>query len=73
MKKFGYPGWYKGLPADRYAPDATAKDRAGVDALYLKMAERERRSNIRSWLEVLVPVGGMVLLNLGLYVWGTLT
>jgi len=72
MKNFGYPGWYKNLPVDRYTPDATPDDRARVDALFLDMAESDRRANIQSWLFVLVPIGCMVLLNLGLYVWGVL-
>jgi hypothetical protein len=73
MKIFGYPGWYKDLPADRYTPHATPEDKARVDALFLEMAESDRRADRDLYLWLAWIIGPLAAFTAALYVIAVLT
>lgn len=73
MQFFGYPGWNKNLPADRYAADATPEDMARVDALFLEMAESDKRANRDLYRWLAWVIGPPAVFTAVLYLIGVMT
>ena len=73
MKSFGYPGWFENLPADRYAAGATPEDMARVDALFLEIAESDKRANRDLYRWLAWVIGPVAVFTAALYLIGVMT